>query len=173
MGWDDAHIRLHQVRDMRCAVCGVRCVVWHVWCGVWYVCAYVFFHAKAHATPRITRPLPLPHPHPHPRAIAIAIANANAIAIANAPGSTSGEFSTDTGDFYVYHIGDHKGYTYIISWTCGDYFTGVEVFWTGGQSVTDSFLDKVNDIIAEESSISDYTVSSTDSTGCSSKTYTW
>mmetsp|Transcript_14501 Transcript_14501/g.38237 ORF Transcript_14501/g.38237 Transcript_14501/m.38237 type:complete len:243 (-) Transcript_14501:50-778(-) len=57
--------------------------------------------------------------------------------------STAGEFTTDTGDFYVYHIGDHEGYTYIISWTCGDYFKGVEVYYTGSQSVDDSFLDKV------------------------------
>ena len=65
--------------------------------------------------------------------------------------SEEGKFTTDTGDFYVYHIGSYEGSTYIISWTCGDYFKGVEVFWAGAQDVDDSFLDKVNTIIEEES----------------------
>merc|ERR1712146_484399 len=62
--------------------------------------------------------------------------------------------------------GTYDDYEYIITYTCGDYFDGVEVYWAKTQSIDDSFLDYMNDKI-DDADLSDYTVKETEDDGCS------
>ena len=82
------------------------------------------------------------------------------------------KFSTDTGDCYILDMGTYDDYEYVITYTCGDYFDGVEVYWAKEQSIDDSFLDYMNDKI-DDADLSDYTVKDTEDDGCSDLTYAW
>lgn len=82
------------------------------------------------------------------------------------------KFSTDTGYCYIVDMGTYDDYEYIITYTCGDYFDGVEVYWAKEQSIDDSFLDSMNAKI-DNADLSDYTVKETEDDGCSDLTYAW